>query len=150
MVDGKTATLFGAACELGALCAGCDPVRARAYADLGRAYGRAFQIRDDILGMASDVARRKWSFPIVWALAGPPSTARSAIAARYARFGALDVSDVTSIAEALDTLGAGRAAATACAEQFRLALRIAQLNRLDRSGTIRDLFDPARSSKAIA
>jgi geranylgeranyl diphosphate synthase type I len=150
MIDGKTAMLFGAACELGALSAGCDPVRARAYSELGRAYGRAFQIRDDILGMASDVARRKWSFPIVWALAGPPSAARSAIAARYARLGLLDVSDVASIAEALDTLGAGRAAATACADQFRLALRIAQLNRLDRSGTIRELFDPARSSKAIA
>jgi geranylgeranyl diphosphate synthase type I len=150
MIDGKTATLFGAACELGALSAGCDPVRARAYAELGRAYGRAFQIRNDILGMASDVARRKWSFPIVWALAGPPSAARGTIAARYARLGCLDAVDVASIAEALDALGAGRAAANACADQFRLALRIAQLNRLDRAGTIRELFDPARSSRAIA
>jgi geranylgeranyl diphosphate synthase type I len=95
MIEGKTAVLFGAACELGALSAGTDAARARAYGDLGRAYGRAFQIRDDVLGTwgsreetgkarGVDIARRKWTYPIVWALAGPPSAARDTIAAGYA------------------------------------------------------------------
>jgi geranylgeranyl diphosphate synthase type I len=150
MIDGKTAILFGAACELGALSAGSDPIRARAYAELGRAYGRAFQIRDDVIGLACDVARRKWSFPIAWALSGPPSAARSAIATRYARLGKLECDDIEAIAEALDALGARRAAAAACVEHFREATRIAERNRLDRAGTIRALFDPERASRAIA
>jgi geranylgeranyl diphosphate synthase type I len=150
MIDGKTAALFGAACELGALCAGCDPIRTAAYAELGRAYGRAFQIRDDVLGVSSDIARRKWSFPIAWALAGPPSAARSTIATRYARSSPLDRQDVDAIAEALDALGARRAAETAALEHFGEASRLAQRYRLDRAGTVRALFALDHSSKAIA
>jgi geranylgeranyl diphosphate synthase type I len=150
MIEGKTAVLFGAACELGALSAGSDPVRAGAFARVGRAYGRAFQIRDDIAGIASDIARRKWTFPIVWALAGPPSAARSAIAGRYARFEMLERADIELVAEALDELGARRAAERACAEHFREAARIAQRHRLDRAGNVRAMFAPAQNSKAIA
>ena len=57
------------------------------YGAVGRAYGMAFQIRDDVAGIwssvdetgktvASDIARRKWTFPVVWAIAQPPSAAR--------------------------------------------------------------------------
>ena len=74
MIAGKTGALFAASCELGALAAGAEPARARDYARLGRAYGLAFQIRDDVLGTwgatdvtgkpsGADIARRKWSFP---------------------------------------------------------------------------------------
>jgi geranylgeranyl pyrophosphate synthase len=49
IVAGKTAALFGAACELGALAAGVDAERGRAYAELGRAFGYAYQIEDDVL-----------------------------------------------------------------------------------------------------
>jgi geranylgeranyl diphosphate synthase type I len=83
MIAGKTGALFSASCQLGALAAGCDSERADAYAKLGRAYGLAFQIRDDVLGTwgatdvtgkpsGADIARRKWSFPVVWALGTPP------------------------------------------------------------------------------
>ena len=100
MIEGKTAALFGVACELGAL-AGGDPERAGAYARLGRAYGVAFQIEDDVLGTwgdpattgkpsGADLAKRKWIFPVVWALAGPPSAERETIAAAYAGGRALD------------------------------------------------------------
>jgi len=140
MIDGKTATLFGAACELGALCAGREEFRARAYAEVGRAYGRAFQIRDDVLGMLSDIARRKWSFPVVWALAGPPSEARAAIASRYARLAPLECADVSAIACALEALGARPAAEDACTQQLELADRLAARYGLDRRGTVRALF----------
>lgn len=121
MIAGKTAALFGAACELGALCASGDADSARAYRDLGRAYGMAFQIRDDVLGIwgssqatgkaqANDIARRKWTFPVVWALAQEPSPAREAIAAAYARPAPLDDASVADAMRALDALGARESA----------------------------------------
>ena len=151
MIDGKTAALFGASCELGALCAGTSAQRAAAYGDLGRAYGRAFQIRDDVLGTwgspeetgkpsGSDIARRKWSFPVVWALAGQRSDFRDVIANRYARGAAIGGDDVRAIVEALDALGARRAADEACDEHLRDADRIAEEHRVDGDGTIRELF----------
>jgi geranylgeranyl diphosphate synthase type I len=151
MIEGKTAVLFGAACALGALAAGADEARAAAYGDLGRAYGRAFQIRDDVLGTwgsreetgkarGTDITHRKWSFPIVWALSGPPSAARDAIAVRYARSEGLTADDVAAIVTALDALGARRAAEEAWCGQSREAERIAAHHRLDRDAAIEALF----------
>jgi geranylgeranyl diphosphate synthase, type I len=161
MIEGKTAVLFGAACALGAFAAGADETRAGAYGDLGRAYGRAFQIRDDVLGIwgsreetgklrGTDIAHRKWSFPIVWALAGPPSPARDAIAARYARTGTLDAGDVETVVRALEALGARSAADAAWQEQSREAERIAEHHRLDRDGAIEALFASGRTGVVSA
>ena len=151
MIDGKTAALFGAACELGARAAGCDEDRARAYGELGRCYGRAFQIRDDVLGTwgsteetgkpsGSDIARRKWSFPVVWALSGEPSAAREAIERRYALRASLESGDVRAIVEALDVLGVRRAADEAVDAQLQHADQIAEDSRIDRGRTVRTLF----------
>src|ERR1700676_3288572 len=117
MIGGKTGALFGAACELGALAAGADAACASAYARIGRAYGTAFQIEDDVLGTwgdsattgkpcRADLAMRKWTFPVVWALAGPPSEARETIAVAYAHGGTLSAAEVAATFAALDRLGA--------------------------------------------
>lgn len=151
MVRGKTSALFGAACELGARAAGAADERVTAYRELGRAYGSSFQIRDDILGTwgspeetgkpsGSDIARRKWTFPVVWALGGEPSEEREAIARRYARSAPLDPADVGAIVQALDALGARRAADEAGELLLRDADRIAELHQIDRSGAVRTLF----------
>jgi geranylgeranyl diphosphate synthase type I len=151
MIDGKTAALFGAACELGARAGGCDDERARAYGELGRCYGRAFQIRDDVLGTwgsteetgkpsGSDIARRKWSFPVVWALSGEPSPAREIIMRRYALRTPIETADVRAIVEALEALGARRAADQAVDAQLRDADRIAESKGIDRGRTVRTLF----------
>ena len=50
MIEGKTAALLAVACELGAWAAGVSDERAAAYSSVGRAYGLAFQVRDDVLG----------------------------------------------------------------------------------------------------
>ena len=134
MIAAKTAALFGASSELGALCAPCDAQTVRHYRELGRAFGVAFQIRDDVLGVwgslqatgkvrLNDIARRKWTFPVVWALAGPPSRARSRIAAAYSGSRTLDSGEVRSVVEALEEVGAKEAAQAAIAEHLAVVER---------------------------
>ena len=53
---GKTAALFAAACEAGALVAGADDAAAEAFRSYGDALGIAFQIADDLLDYAGDSA----------------------------------------------------------------------------------------------
>ncbi len=159
MIAGKTGALFSASCELGALAAGCPPERARQYGRLGRTYGLAFQIRDDVLGTwgstdvtgkpsGADIARRKWSFPIVWALGTPPSADRQIVADAYdanARIGAQRVDDVIG---ALDRLGA-RAAADALADQaLDDARALAAEARIDRGRSIRSFL--AEGARRVA
>jgi geranylgeranyl diphosphate synthase type I len=148
MIAGKTAALFGAACEIGALAAGADAPRARAYAELGLAYGLGFQIEDDLLGtwgetaatgkpVGADLARRKWTFPVVWALDGPPSPARDVVAERYARRGALQPHDVGATIAALDALGVRDAGMLHAQAYFDRADAIAGAHSIDRSGRVR-------------
>lgn len=134
MIGAKTAALFGASSELGALCAPCDRESVLRYRELGRAYGSAFQIRDDVLGIwgsvdatgkvtANDIARRKWTFPVVWALSQRPSAATRRIASAYARGQALDTMTVTEVIESLEELGAKEAAHAAIAEHLAVVER---------------------------
>jgi geranylgeranyl diphosphate synthase type I len=148
MIAGKTAALFGAACEIGALAAGAEAARARAYAQLGLAYGLGFQIEDDLLGtwgepgttgkpVGSDLARRKWTFPVVWALDGPLSPARDVVAERYARKGVLRPDDVSATIAALDALGVRDAAMLHAQTYFDRADTIARESAIDASGRVR-------------
>ncbi len=120
MIAGKTGALFAASCELGALAAGADEERARAYAAFGAAFGRAFQIRDDELGTwgasrvtgkpsGADIARRKWSFPVVWALGAQASAEREIVAGVCTDAGsALDAAEVARVIAALERLARAR------------------------------------------
>jgi geranylgeranyl diphosphate synthase type I len=152
MIEGKTAALLTASCELGALAAGNDAVRAAAYGNVGRAYGLAFQVRDDVLGTwgkseetgkpsGADIRRRKWSFPVAWALSGPPSPQRAIVADAYARIGPLDDGLATRVIAALDELGAREAADDACLEYIAEAIRISAAHELDRDGRLAALLN---------
>ena len=79
MITGKTAMLLSLTVELGALIAGADEDRIRAYADYGLNLGLAFQVQDDILGIwgdeivtgksvASDITTRKKTLPVLYGL----------------------------------------------------------------------------------
>jgi geranylgeranyl diphosphate synthase type I len=158
MIAGKTGALFAASCELGALAAGAHPERANAYGRLGRAYGLAFQIRDDVLGTwgatdvtgkpsGADIARRKWSFPIVWALGTPPSHDREIVARAY-RDGNLDPDRVGSVIAALERLGARVEADAAHDRALDDADAIAREASIDPSGSIRDFL--AQGARRVA
>jgi geranylgeranyl diphosphate synthase, type I len=129
MIECKTAQLFDASCRLGAYAAGCDEETVATYGAVGHAYGMAFQIRDDVAGIWStvdetgkisgiDIARRKWTFPVVWAIAQPPSPARDAVVGAYALGDPLEQPAVELVVEALDRLGAREAAQHAAAEHL--------------------------------
>jgi geranylgeranyl diphosphate synthase, type I len=159
MIGGKTAALFGAACELGALAAGAGAERARAYADLGCAYGTAFQIEDDVLGIwgdsvatgkpcGADLAKRKWTFPVVWALGSAPSAARETIAAAYAPETELGPDQVGATLRALEQLGAREAALRAARAELAEADAVAAARGVDRSGRVRAFF--GRAARRIA
>lgn len=121
MIACKTAALFEAACVLGAHSAGASDSTIAEYAAIGRSYGMAFQIVDDVHGIWSsaqmtgkvagnDIARRKWTFPVVWALAQPESSARTAVADAYALGRTLEAGEIERVVSALDALGAAGAA----------------------------------------
>jgi geranylgeranyl diphosphate synthase type I len=151
MIEGKTAALLRAACELGALAAGNDSDRAQAYGRVGRAYGLAFQVRDDVLGTwgrteetgkpsGADIRRRKWSFPVTWALSGPPSADRSIVADAYATIGSLGDEHAARVIAALERLGARDAADDACMAYIDEANHFSAMHKLDRDGRLAALF----------
>ena len=151
MIEGKTAALFGASCELGALAAGAAPERAAAYGRMGRAYGLAFQIRDDILGTwgspaetgkpaGADIRRRKWSFPVAWALNGAASTDRDLVAEVYGVIDAPDEARADSVITALERMGAHAAADAACDAAIDAAVAIAVEHALDADHELARLF----------
>ena len=151
MIGGKTAALFGAACQVGALAAGATAERACDYARLGRAYGIAFQIEDDVLGIwgdsattgkpcGADLVNRKWTFPVVWALANPPSEERAAIARAYEPGTELGCEAVAGAIAALDRLGAREAALGAAHAELAEADAVAAAREIDRSTRVRSFF----------
>ena len=148
MIDGKTAALFAISCELGARSVGLDDAHVAAYARLGRTYGLAFQIRDDVLGTwgetaetgkpsGADIAKRKWVFPVVWAMALAGTDERTIIARHYGAGEPLGPAAVSEIIGELDRLGA-RAAADAAADAYLAeADTLAAAAGIDRSGSVR-------------
>jgi len=95
MIDRKTGALIRCSFELGAVCADApDDVRDR-LVEFGIYVGRAFQIRDDVLGIwgdpaitgkprGSDIRRRKKSFPIADAFSHATAEDRATLTAAYA------------------------------------------------------------------
>jgi octaprenyl-diphosphate synthase len=86
----KTASLFAASTECGALAAGGSPFAVRALRDFGTAYGIAFQMRDDLLDLTADEAtlgkpvgndlrEQKMTVPLVLALEAGDREFRSAV-----------------------------------------------------------------------
>ena len=78
----KTATLFAASAECGAIMAGASPLRVKALRDYGMYYGIAFQMLDDLLDftaseselgkpVGNDLREHKMTLPLIFALESP-------------------------------------------------------------------------------
>jgi octaprenyl-diphosphate synthase len=94
IVDKKTATLFSAAARCGAIAAGGAPEATEALAAYGRAYGVAFQMKDDLLDLTadertlgkpvgSDLRERKMTVPLILALRGGDRAFREMVGGYY-------------------------------------------------------------------
>ncbi len=114
MIAGKTGALLAASPEIGALLAGAAPPVVAAYRRFGAALGRAFQLRDDVLGIwgdeeitgksaASDILSKKKSLPVLHGLAHPD--VGPALRSRYAGPD-FTAADVPAILALLDAAGA--------------------------------------------
>jgi geranylgeranyl diphosphate synthase type I len=115
MIGRKTAALIAASIEAGALLATDDDAVIAAYRRFGWSLGIAFQLNDDLLGIwgspdttgkvASDVARRKKTLPVIYAF----EHADAADRARLEELSALEQprpADVAAIVEILGRTGA--------------------------------------------
>lgn len=132
MVEKKTGSLFGVACQLGALAATGDLQLATLYREFGRRLGIAFQLVDDILGIwgqesqtgkpvFSDLRSRKKSLPVVAALTSD-TVAGSELNTLYQSGAVLDDRQLSHASDLVEIAG-GRAWAEAEAKrQCALAL----------------------------
>lgn len=138
VIQGKTAALFAAACEVGPVIAGADSSHRLAMHDYGLNLGMAFQITDDILDYAADPHRLgkqtgddfregKMSAPVILALAGANQAERSfwerTISARAQTPD--DLAQAMSLCRKHDVFQQGYALAAQYGEKARRALKAA-------------------------
>jgi octaprenyl-diphosphate synthase len=91
----KTASLFAASAECGAIMGGGTPLHVKALRDFGMYYGIAFQMMDDLLDMTADaqslgkpvgndLAERKITIPLILALGRADGETRALVERFYA------------------------------------------------------------------
>lgn len=113
MIEGKTAALTSAACEIGALIGGADDATVQAFAEFGKWLGMSFQLQDDVLGIwgdpavtgkhDSDLVHGKKTLPVLFA-AERDSTVRE----RYFNKRTLGGQDLIVLRDTIEVAG-GRA-----------------------------------------
>jgi octaprenyl-diphosphate synthase len=145
----KTAYLFGACCEIGAILGGATEQQQTALRDYGLNLGTAFQLIDDLLDFTSteaelgkpsgaDLLGGKVTLPLIYLRESDPSTLE--MIQRVLRDGNYDAISQADLFEALrgtDTLERARARADEFAENARAALDI--LPDSDYSESLREL-----------
>jgi len=126
------------------------PLRAGGSRDFRRLAG-LLRLPHDVLGTwgrteetgkpsGADIRRRKWSFPVAWALGQPPSPDRSIVADAYAAIGTLEDAHATRVIAALERLGARDAADRACLAYIEEANTISATHGIDGDGRLAALF----------
>ncbi|WP_420466143.1 polyprenyl synthetase family protein [Panacagrimonas sp.] len=133
VIELKTAVLFRAAAELGAISAGVGPEQYRRLGDYGYALGIAYQLIDDVIdytaapeisgkAVGNDLAEGKPTLPLIYAMRAGSSddAALIRVALRDRRVGQLQ--NILEIVERTGAIPYTRALAEAHAGQARLAL----------------------------
>ena len=116
MIACKTGALIRCGLETGALLADGDEASVQGFARFGEGLGRAFQIRDDYLGIwgdeatlgkatGNDIRRRKKSYPVVYALERAGGAALEDLQRIYGQT-ELEEDDVERVLAILDEVGA--------------------------------------------
>lgn len=154
MIRGKTAALFSAAAQLGALVAGSAPASIARYRRFGQNLGLAFQIVDDILGIwgdpqvtgkpaADDIRQRKKTLPIVRALEKEQRAGGKGLKGIYQQE-AIDEEAVEAALRILENLEARRYAEMMANDYYQQALA-----ELDATGVENEAQDDLRELAAF-
>jgi geranylgeranyl diphosphate synthase type I len=144
MIGRKTASLIAGSAEAGAILATVDEDVIGAYRRFGWALGLAFQLNDDVLGIwgdeastgkeTSDIATRKKTLPLIYALAHATGDDRVRLQAILAQSdsepSAEDVAEVLAILERVGAQEYTRARARAYRDEA--------LSEIERVGTVDD------------
>ncbi|MEU6339037.1 polyprenyl synthetase family protein [Streptomyces cellulosae] len=141
MAAGKTGALMGVACALGALAGGADFGTAEHMDAFGRHLGVAFQIIDDILGIAgdaevtgkpvgADITARKKSLPLLAALNAndPAATELSALWNSHKALSAGDIDHAIRLVEETGGIAVARTLADEHLQRARSALDAAEIS----------------------
>lgn len=151
VIRGKTAALFSAATEVGAVIAGAPEAQQRALFAYGDALGMAFQITDDLLdywggaetgkAVGDDFRDRKLTLPLIKAVARADAGERAfwERTIEQGRQEPEDLEHALKLLERHDALEATRAEAMAWAARARAALAELPPSRL--RATLADLSD---------
>ena len=136
VIGAKTATLFEAATEVGAMAGGADAVGRRALRDYGRELGYAFQLVDDVLdyrgeagtlgkNIGDDLREGKMTLPVILALGVATAAERDIIVAALGKpeAGEAQLRQVVTILDRYDTLGRTIEKAFSHARRAREALK---------------------------
>ncbi len=116
MIDKKTGALIRCSFVLGGIVAQAEEEILGRLSDFGAALGRAFQIRDDLLGIwgddavtgkpnGSDIRRRKKSLPVVVGLSRASGADRAILVETYRKERLTDT-DVADVVAVLERIGA--------------------------------------------
>ena len=120
MIALKTGALIRCSMAIGASIGSGDPDTVQAFSRSGSCLGRAFQIRDDVLGIwgeeettgkavGADILRKKKSYPLAYALDNASSSTRQQLVDVLQR-PELSRNDVDEVLGILDEVGAQQAA----------------------------------------
>lgn len=134
VIRSKTAKLFEASARVGAILAGADSEREMACAEYGQALGTAFQVIDDVLDYAGDVAvmgkslgddlrEGKATLPLIAAMQRGSTEQRRLIRGAIENGAVSQLNDVIAIVRQTGALEVSRQAATREAERAMAAAR---------------------------
>ncbi len=149
MIDKKTGALICCSFRSGGIIAKADNAAVEALILVGRELGRAFQIRDDLLGIwgdgdvtgkphGSDIRRKKKSFPVALAIQRADKKGRMLLERAYAQEQVLQ-SDVAGVIELMARLDVRKSAEKTVEEHLNKASKALDLLSLSQKG--REMMD---------
>jgi len=108
MIDHKTASLFSASLQIGALIGTDNETAVEQFRRLGRKIGLAYQMLDDVLGIwgeesASDIIKKKKTLPVIYAFEHAGIEERQTLEEIYSREN-LNYEDADIVVNILDKL----------------------------------------------